>query len=321
MAELEYGSGSHSTGHMRTGIVMLESGVGVTLYAAKTCAVIADSLPTDLAMEARVECAAILSKDHVCCSCRNTAAKCICLNCGDTYCGTCATFHQNMASSRHHKVEDLSSMTAERLATTRQLPCSVHADKTSEIYCPTHGAAICHLCATTKHRACPEVTELDDKMEEARKVLAELAATLKAGESRLEREINELDRCLQDMEKATQATLTDIDQKCDRLQSRVEACRQRLKKLAKGAIAEAKDSVQKKKSRLQGQRGKVTSHHRLVDDTSQALSRACLLGDSASMLKKRVSDLDLNLNSANSGDIVTMAKLNIDNEDENEYEK
>nr|KAG5689126.1 hypothetical protein BaRGS_013887 [Batillaria attramentaria] len=131
-------------------------------------------------------------------------------------------------------------MTAERLAANRRLSCSVHADKTSELFCPTHGAAICHLCATSKHRACPEVTELEEKMQEARAVLAELAATLKAGESKLEGAISELDQYLVDMEKATQAALADIDHKCDRLQSCVEACRKRMKELAKGANSEGK---------------------------------------------------------------------------------
>nr|KAG5708096.1 hypothetical protein BaRGS_002832 [Batillaria attramentaria] len=136
--------------------------------------------------------------------------------------------HVNMSMASHHKVEDLATMTAERLASTRQLACSVHADKTSELYCPTHGAAICHLCATSKHRACPEVMELEEKMQEVRAVLAELAATLKVGESKLEGAISELDMYLVDMEKTTQAALADIEHKCDRLQSSVEAFRTRI---------------------------------------------------------------------------------------------
>nr|KAG5690243.1 hypothetical protein BaRGS_026695 [Batillaria attramentaria] len=194
----------------------------------KSCDVIADSLPTDLAMEARVECAAILSKKHVCGGCQTSPATSICLNCGDMMCAVCSKSHKNFSSTKHHDVEDLATMTAERLAANRRFSCSVHANMTSDLYCPTHGAAICHLCATSKHRACPEVTELEEKMQEARAVLAELAATLKAGESKLEGAISELDQYLVDMEKTTQAALADIDHKCDRLQSSVETCRKRV---------------------------------------------------------------------------------------------
>nr|KAG5700566.1 hypothetical protein BaRGS_015362 [Batillaria attramentaria] len=211
----------------------------ISKRVVKSCDDIADSLPTDLAMEARVECAAILSKKHVCGGCQTSPATSICLNCGDMMCTVCTKSHKNFSATKHHDVEDLATMTAERLAANRRLPCSVHADKTSELYCPTHGAVICHLCATSKHRACPEVTELEEKMQEARAVLAELAATLKAGESKLEGAIRELDQYLVDMEKATRAALADIDRKCDRLQSCVEAFRKRMKQLAKGANCEA----------------------------------------------------------------------------------
>nr|KAG5689067.1 hypothetical protein BaRGS_010601 [Batillaria attramentaria] len=54
--------------------------------------------------------------------------------------------------------------------------------------------------------------ELEDKMEQARKVLAGLAVTLKAGESEMEEEISRLDQYLMQIEKATQVALNDIDQ-------------------------------------------------------------------------------------------------------------
>nr|KAG5700571.1 hypothetical protein BaRGS_015367 [Batillaria attramentaria] len=199
--------------------------VRVSERVGKSCDDIADSLPTDLAMEAVVECAVILSTQHDCGGCQTSPATSICLNCGDMMCAVCSKTHKNFSATKHHDVEDLATMTAERLAANRRLNCSVHADKTPELYCPTHGAVICQLCATSKHRACPEVTELEEKMQEARAVLAELAATLKAGESKLEGAISKLDQYLVDMEKATRAALADIDRKCDRLQSFVETFR------------------------------------------------------------------------------------------------
>nr|KAG5700339.1 hypothetical protein BaRGS_029591 [Batillaria attramentaria] len=218
-----------------------------------------------------------------------------------------------MSATRHHKVEDLATMTAERLAANRRLPCSVHAKKTSELYCPTHGAAICQLCATSKHRACPEVTELEEKMQESRSVLAELAATLKAGESKLEGAISELDQYLVDMEKATQAAQADIDHKCDRLQSSVEACRKRMKELAKGANSEVRQKVEEGKSVLLKRFGRVASHWRLVDRTRDKMPPVCGVGYVTSTLQSRVKGLDLSVMSA-ALKAVTMTTLTIDEE-------
>nr|KAG5707040.1 hypothetical protein BaRGS_019645 [Batillaria attramentaria] len=283
--------------------------------ASKSLDDIADSLPTDLAMEARVECAAILSKDHMCGGCRNSPVKCTCLTCGEMLCTGCTTYHKNFLISRHHKVEDLATMTAERLASSRQLACFVHADKTSELYCPTHGAAICHLCATSKHRACPEVTELEEKMQEARAVLAELAATLKAGESKLEGAISELDQYLVDVEKTTQVVLADIDRKCDRLESSVKKCRQRLKELAKGANSEARRRAEEVKSCLLKRRGRVTSHWRLVDRVGDRMPRACGVSNLTSTLRDRVQGIDLSVTLPAAMKSVTQLSLQIDEKD------
>nr|KAG5712429.1 hypothetical protein BaRGS_011403 [Batillaria attramentaria] len=92
----------------------------------------------------------------------------------------------------------------------------------------SEGEAECPLCrcaivAATKHRACPEVTELEEKVKEAQAVLSELAAVLSAGESELERAMSELDQHLIQTEKNTQSALADIDAACDRLQKCVEA--------------------------------------------------------------------------------------------------
>nr|KAG5689125.1 hypothetical protein BaRGS_013886 [Batillaria attramentaria] len=266
-----------------------------TERAGKSLDVIADSLPTDLAMEARVECAAILSKKHVCGGCHTSPATSICLNCGDMMCAVCSKSHKNFSATKHHDVEDLATMTAERLAANRRLSCSVHNNEQAKLYCPTHGAAICHLCATSKHRACPEVTELEEKVQEARAVLAELAATLKAGESKLEGAISELDQYLVDMEKATQAALADIDRKCDRLQSCVEACRKRMKELAMGANSEAKKRVEETKWCLLKRRGRVTSHWRLVDRVGERMPRVCGVSDMTSTLHTRVKGIDLSV--------------------------
>ena len=171
---------------------------------------IADGFPTDLAMTVLVESQQLLSKDQLCQFCVTQSATALCLNCNDLLCSNCAAGHKRMSVSRHHTVEDLSSLTAEKLARSRPSFCAVHTDEVSKVYCPTHGASICLLCATTDHRQCPEVTTLETKMEEARAALAEMAATLSAGETELKRAISQLDQHLQDTEKRTRAAIAEI---------------------------------------------------------------------------------------------------------------
>ena len=185
---------------------------------------IADSLPTDLAMAALVEAHYLLSKQHVCCVCVNVAAMSMCLTCGDMFCQLCSRVHKKQPVSERHKVENLPSLTVEQLAANRPATCIAH-DTLPDVYCPTHGVSICLLCATTTHRQCPEVTSLETRMEEARAVLGELAATLSAGETELGEAISQLDQQLQDIDKRTQAALADIEATGDRLESMVKAWR------------------------------------------------------------------------------------------------
>ena len=186
---------------------------------------IADGFPTDLAMAALVEADRLLSKQHVCRVCVNVAAVSLCLTCGDMFCQSCSTVHKKQSLSKHHKVENLTSLTVEKLAASRPATCGVHDDKMSEVYCPTHGASICLLCATTTHRQCPEVTNLETRMEQARTELAELVAMLSAGETELERAISQLDQQLQDLDKRTQTAVAEIEATADRLESTAAASR------------------------------------------------------------------------------------------------
>ena len=141
---------------------------------------IADGFPTDLAMEELVEAQRLLNKGHNCCVCEDVAATSLCLKCGDMLCKACKKAHGKLSFSKDHIVEDLSSLTAEKVVANRQSTCEAHPGKTTELYCPTHGASICLLCASSKHRNCPEVKDLEEKAEEVRAKLAELAATLSA---------------------------------------------------------------------------------------------------------------------------------------------
>ena len=102
---------------------------------------IADGFPTDLAMEALVEAKSLLNERHNCRVCATAAATCLCLNCRDVFCKDCGKLHNKQPVLRHHVVEDLSSVTPQRIAANRPAICAAHADKTCDYFCPTHSMA------------------------------------------------------------------------------------------------------------------------------------------------------------------------------------
>ena len=242
-------------------------------------------------MAALVEADLLLYKQHVCRVCVNVAAVTICLNCRDMLCQSCTAVHSKLSMSEHHKVEKLTSMTMEKLAADRPAMCAVHDNKVSEVYCPTHGASICLLCATTTHRQCPEVTNLKTRMEEARTLLAELAATLSARETELDRAISQLDQHLQDIDKRTQAAIAEIEATGDRLESPVKAWRRRLKKLALSKCADVRTPLHDGKILLLQRREMLTSHKQTAQRV-QGFSTHGSFGYMAAIMKARVHDLD-----------------------------
>ena len=252
---------------------------------------IADGFPTDLAMAALVEADRLLSKQHACRVCVNVAAVSMCLTCGDMFCQWCSMVHKKQSVTEHHKVESLASLTVEKLAANRPATCTFHCDKMSEVYCPTHGASICLLCATTDHRKCPDVMKLEKRMEEVRAELAELTAMLSAGETELDTAISQLDQHLKDLDNRTQAAVAEIEATADRLESAVKAWRCRLKELALSKCAEAKTAVTDGKTLLLQRRGRLASHKH-VTHRVQGFSTHGSFGDMASLLKTRVYGLD-----------------------------
>ena len=252
---------------------------------------IADGFPTDLAMEELVEAQRLLNEGHDCCVCEDVAATALCLNCGDMLCKACKEAHENLLMTQSHIVEDLSSLTAEKLAANRQSTCEAHPDETTEFYCPTHDASICLLCASSKHRNCPEVEDLEEKAEEARAKLSELAATLSAKETELERAISQLDQHLQDTREHTQASIAEMEVTYDRLESAVKACRRRLKELARSTCSDVKDSVHVAKACLMQRQGKLTSHKRAIQ-RAEGMKRRHALIDMTSAMQTCVAKLD-----------------------------
>ena len=171
---------------------------------------IADGFPTDLAMAALVEADRLLSKQHVCCVCVNVAAVSMCLTCGDMLCQSCTEAHRKLSALKHHKVENLTSLTVEKLATSRPTTCGVHDDEISKVYCPTHGASICLLCATNNPPpSARKVTSLETRMEQARCRAGQTGghAEVRERDRAGRRAISQLDQHLQDLDKRTQTAV------------------------------------------------------------------------------------------------------------------
>ena len=252
---------------------------------------IADGFPTDLAMEELVEAQRLLNKGHYCCVCEDVAAVSVCLNCRDMLCKACKKAHGKLSMSKDHIVEDLSSLTAEKLAANSPSTCADHSEEMPRLYCCTHGASICLLCASSKHRNCPEVMDLEEKAEEARAKLAELTASLSAGETELERSISQLDQHLQDTEERTQAAIVEMEETCYRLESAVKACRHQWRELALSTCSDVKESVHAEKNCLLKRRRKLTSHKHVAQRV-EGMKTGHVVSTMTSVMETRVTELD-----------------------------
>ena len=227
------------------------------------------------------------------------------------FCQSCSTLHKKQPLSKHHKVEDLTSLTVETLATNRPATCAVHDEEVSKLFCPTHGVSICLFCATADHRQCPDVTKLETRMEEARAALAELMTTLRAGETELGEAISQLDQHLQDIDKRTQAAIAEIEATGDRLESAVKAWRRRLKQLALSKCADVTKEVHDGKTLLVQRRGRLTSHKH-VTERVQGFSTHGSFGDMAEVMKTRVHGLDFSTKLPRDAKIICTVTLNIE---------
>ncbi|KAL8618766.1 hypothetical protein ACOMHN_015176 [Nucella lapillus] len=230
----------------------------------KTLAEIAYDLPTDVSMEAMVHADYLLSREHTCRVCDDVAASSMCLNCGDMLCAACKRAHGKLSALKHHRVEDLTQLTKEKVAASSLSTCSNHPDEIAKLFCVTHGLSICFQCVSSQHKNCLEVEDLEEKMEEAQEVLSELADTLTAGESNLQWGINELDDHLQKNQQKMKIAITEIEDMSNKLESSVKENRHRLKEMMVEAFCDVKEAVDENKGYLFQRQDKMTSHKHVI---------------------------------------------------------
>ena len=88
-----------------------------------------------------------------------------CINCSDPLCKTCVEFHMKFRATKAHKLVDCSTRDTRHFKGAKQLSiymtCPDHDDSTVKLLCEEHGALCCLTCATTTHRTCRRVSEIN----------------------------------------------------------------------------------------------------------------------------------------------------------------
>ncbi|XP_076459032.1 uncharacterized protein LOC143292534 isoform X2 [Babylonia areolata] len=250
----------------------------------------ADSLPTDLAMEAVIESQKVLNKDHPCQVCVNSVALFLCTDCGDFFCSTCVKGHQKSSVSRHHSVESLHRLTAEKLASSRPSLCSTHPGEVCKKYCLDHKISLCLECATSTHRTCPGLTDLDSMVQEKIAALSEVSATLGAEEAVLDEAIQQLDQFLLEQAESTAEAIAEMDASFDLLESALKARRQHLKDLYQTALTDTKEEVNKKRTLFFQRKWTLTTHNRISQRSCQVI-KDDVIAAMTSAMKTRLNDL------------------------------
>ena len=272
-----------------------------------------EALPTDLAMEVLVKCQQLLKEDHPCQACMTQNATSMCLTCGDFYCSHCAAGHTRMTLGKGHVVEEISSLTPEKVAANCKSFCSAHADKRSEVHCSTHGASMCLLCATTRHRQCQEVKPLEEMVEEGRAALGKMAATLTAAETQIDEAVRQLDQHLHNTQADLKTAVAQMENMRQRLESAIKACCQRIQSLLERECSGVTEAGNDGKACLLARRGKLTTH-KGVFQRAQGITTPEAVSGMTSSMGARLDDLDCSATLPRNAKVISKVTLVIDPE-------
>ena len=274
---------------------------------------VVETLPTDLAMEVLVRCDQLLKENRPCQACMTQYATSMCLTCGDFYCTHCAKGHTRMSVAKGHTVEEMSTLTPEKVAGSLRSFCSAHPDEVSKVHCSTHGTSVCLLCATTRHRQCQEVKPLDEKVGEDRAALRKMAATLTAAETQIDEAIGQLDQHLQDTQKDFNTAVADLDAMCQRFEFAIKARRVHLQSLMETECSDVTEAVNSGKACLLGRQGKLTVHKSVVQ-RAHGITTPCAVCGMSSSMEVCINDLDHTVTLPGDFKIISKVMLEIDSE-------
>lgn len=252
---------------------------------------IADNLPDNLVMATWVECARTLSRMPECSIHSGEAIVSFCHQEDGMLCKSCIKVHENLRATRDHKVEGVTSLTPQTLAASQKARCSSHTDRTADIFCTTHSILLCHECAESKHRQCPEVANIERKKEAVQEELVQLLGSLDASEQLLTNAIDAMNHRVTEIDTKTESAADMLEETCERLKGVVELCLHNYKTHVQKFGVQQKDKILSSLKKLKSLRGRVFSHKVAVNRVQQAVpgSDLFLMTD---ILSERVNDLD-----------------------------
>ncbi|XP_076436899.1 E3 ubiquitin-protein ligase TRIM45-like isoform X2 [Babylonia areolata] len=252
---------------------------------------VVDTFPTHLLVEAIVEAERVLSKQHTCCVCVDVAAVSLCTTCGDMFCQACCRVHEKQSATKHHNVESLTSLSAASLASRKPTTCSAHVHELAVAYCPAHAVSVCVLCATTDHRQCAVLKKVETRVEESRALLTRVAATLKAGEEKLDKAITEVEENISSLDRQTDAGVSEVEAIRQRLVKAVDARCHQVKEKILSTSSHLRDKMEAGKAVLMKQRARFGNHSRIVQEVERSPQHG-LFSDMTSTMEKCVGSLD-----------------------------
>ncbi|XP_055999440.1 uncharacterized protein LOC130047844 [Ostrea edulis] len=85
-----------------------------------------------------------------------------CKNCMEEICDDCKTLHSHVSILQNHTIVKLSEANDCLKNFGVDEPCSIHQNKTIEVYCGDHDKLCCSVCFATQHRRCERVEAIED---------------------------------------------------------------------------------------------------------------------------------------------------------------
>ena len=252
---------------------------------------VVDGLPTDVITAELVKAERVLSQDKVCGGCKAPAVS-VCLHCTDIMCRSCSQAHKNFSATRQHTIADLATMTPGVLAASQPGCCDSHPDKLAELFCPSHKKPICHVCASTKHRACPQLLELGEAAQKYREELKDIETDIRKELNEVEKVLTQMDTGMEIAGKDYQRVDSEIDHTCDGLVNSVNSLRQQWKQQALQAKTEAQASLQAPTAPVLDLKAQLTSDLRLTVRSSNAATNKSIF-DVSPMLESQVKGTDV----------------------------
>ncbi|XP_060557343.1 probable E3 ubiquitin-protein ligase MID2 [Ruditapes philippinarum] len=230
---------------------------------------------------------------------KNTDGVKYCVDCQDYFCIKCVKVHSQVPVCAGHRVLDKSLVTSGIIKGLLRAPeerCDRHSHKHIDMYCQNHDSVGCSTCMAVDHRACQDTfyipefirnntyqsasTEIQTKLKEISKTLAEQVTNFKQDKQRLLKRKAEL---LADIRKFRQ----EINDQLDKLEKNsIDEIEDMFKRLV--------DKIENNLKQLQANMARVTSaNDKLASpNTNQAevFVQMKIGEDAANVANKHIAD-------------------------------